>query len=266
MRNDYFLSKGWSIIRFAEEQICKYPELCCKIISEHIRNLTGESVWIEGFIHMNNIPCVESWTRDEAENMATNSYRDDYTGLLKKIEKIEPQISILADGIFLNNQIKLTKMMYHEIWPQKQFLKFAKISLFVEKLAGYFSHFGIRSVETTKVHVELVIFISTFHSIYDYAFDNDFIVFDNFVINIYFVRTEDFICFRVDEYAKQEKRKNILLVADDPAYISLIKKWSNKDLIFVRRDNNSTCMPLDSKYINVDLPIGKAIGLSDTEL
>ncbi|TEB40545.1 hypothetical protein D0809_30065, partial [Flavobacterium circumlabens] len=33
-RNKFFLSKGWHIIRFAEEQICRYPDLCCKMISE----------------------------------------------------------------------------------------------------------------------------------------------------------------------------------------------------------------------------------------
>ncbi|MGA9379139.1 MAG: hypothetical protein WBV73_10255 [Phormidium sp.] len=40
-RHKLFLDKGWLVIRFAEEQVIRQPESCCKVIANVINKLTG---------------------------------------------------------------------------------------------------------------------------------------------------------------------------------------------------------------------------------
>lgn len=43
-RHQLFLDKGWLVIRFAEEQVVKQPENCCKVIANVINKVTGVAV------------------------------------------------------------------------------------------------------------------------------------------------------------------------------------------------------------------------------
>ncbi len=71
-RNNYFLSKGWFVIRFAEIQIAKYPKQCCDFIQSTIDYITtGKD--IEPF----NFP-VKSWYNYEATEMAKKNFRNTY--------------------------------------------------------------------------------------------------------------------------------------------------------------------------------------------
>lgn len=40
-RHLLFLDKGWLVIRFAEKQVIRQPESCCKVIANVINKLTG---------------------------------------------------------------------------------------------------------------------------------------------------------------------------------------------------------------------------------
>ncbi|MFB2893148.1 hypothetical protein ACE1CI_09575 [Aerosakkonemataceae cyanobacterium BLCC-F50] len=40
-RHQLFLDKGWLVIRFAEEQVIRQPESCCKVIANVINKLSG---------------------------------------------------------------------------------------------------------------------------------------------------------------------------------------------------------------------------------
>lgn len=264
-RNNFFLSKGWNIIRFAEEQICRYPDLCCKMISEFIRFSTGESIWTEGMEDFSDIPDISAWSKKEAEKMASSSYRNSYLTFLQKIEKHKPEISIIADGIFLNSQIKEAETFYRGIWTNKFFLEKAKITLLLKELLRYSSHFlNITTIEG-KIYVELRIYISVHHSISNFTFDSDLIYFEDFIVNVYYIRTEKLICFEIDEYIIKNEIMNVLLIADDPAYPNLISLWSNREIILMRRKIN-THMPPNLKYIDSFFPSGRAIGLNTTEL
>ncbi|MFL0061959.1 hypothetical protein [Tenacibaculum maritimum] len=257
-RNDYFLNKGWSIIRFAEVQITKYPELCCKIISEHIRNLTGESIWIEGFHKLDNLEMIIGWNKSEASEMASSSYRQTYLKFLKKINEKKADVNIIADGIFLNNQISETKVVLEKESSIQEFNETAKMSVFLKLLIQYVGHFEQIKKSKGKIHIEFTIYISKYHSFYNFSFDTDFIEIDNYIINIYYIRTNELICFEILEKIQDENLKNIMLIADDPVYPNLLKQINSIEMILVRKYRNSF-MPNDYKYINIDNPIENSL-------
>lgn len=264
-RNNFFLSKGWHIIRFAEEQVCRYPDLCCKMISEFIRFTTEESIWTEGLEDFKDIPDIPAWTESEAEQMAKSSYRNGYLKFLQNIDQQKAQVSIIADGIFLNSQITEAQSLYRDIWPEKEFFDKAKVSLLLEELVRYTSHFPDLKKDEGKIHIEFRIYISTYHSIYNFAFDSDLIYLGDYIINIYYVRTENLICFEIDEYVLNNDIMNVLLIADDRAYPYLISNWINREMMLMRKKID-THMPLNLRYIDSSYPSGMAIGLERGEL
>ena len=72
-RNDFFISQGWAIIRFAEEQIIKYPQSCCTTISNMINYLLSKTEKPEI-----TVPLLACWTKKEAIEMAKNEHRQYY--------------------------------------------------------------------------------------------------------------------------------------------------------------------------------------------
>ncbi|CAH8284231.1 hypothetical protein EV196_103281 [Mariniflexile fucanivorans] len=251
-RNEYFLQKGWSIIRFSELQITKYPELCCKVISEHIRNLTGENIWIEGFHELDNLNIIKAWNFLEANKMATNSYRQTYLKFLKEIKEKKASINIIADGIFLNKEIQETKQILESESSIQEFNQSAKTSIFskllVQKFAGYFKN---NETFDNKIYIEFTIYISNHHSFYNFSFDTDFIEMENYIINIYFVRTNEIICFEIFEKIKAENLKQVVLIADDPAYPSFLKTVNKTEIVLVKKYRESF-MPNDFRYLTID--------------
>ncbi len=253
-RNNYFLEKGWGIIRFAEIQVIKYPELCCKIISEYIRNFTGENIWVEGFHELKNLDIITAWDIDDANEMASKSYRQTYFKFLKKIDEKHPTVSIIADGIYLNQQIAEAKAVLAEVEEIEAFNESAKISVFLKLLLPYVGHFKLSENENNKVYIELTIYISRYHSFYSFCFDSDFIEIGRFVINVYYVRTQEIICFEIFEKIVNENLKQVILIADDPAYPPFLEDKDRNEFVLVRNYHN-TFMPGDFRYINIDGPI-----------
>lgn len=79
--NGFFLKKGWIIIRFAEEQVARYPDSCCKIIAEIICDITGEDCFSRQMIHFKDLPHEKQWSEEEAKNMAINNYKNKYISI-----------------------------------------------------------------------------------------------------------------------------------------------------------------------------------------
>jgi hypothetical protein len=75
LRNWRFCDEGWVVIRFAEEQIFRYPELCCDLI-QHVADSISTSR--ETNLSKYSLPKVSQWTRDEAHKMAFLRYRHTY--------------------------------------------------------------------------------------------------------------------------------------------------------------------------------------------
>ena len=83
-RNSYFLSKGWFIIRFAEEQIVKQPEICRTLVIDVYKAIlySDYNKIIEK--KFDYPPIVTQWSKQEAINMYSRRFRDSYLHLLKK--------------------------------------------------------------------------------------------------------------------------------------------------------------------------------------
>lgn len=251
LRNKYFLDNGWGIIRFAEIQTVKFPKLCCKIISEYIRNITNESIWIEGFHELEDLEFIKAWNYNEAKNMAEKSFRNTYLDCLTSFVYNKPSICIIADGIFLNSEVNNTKKALRNVNEILKFNDSAKISIFTKLLSRYFQSINKQQVNEDKIYIEFSIYVSQHHSFYNFSFDSDFIELDNYIINIYFIRTDKLICFDIIEKIQKEQLQHIFLVADDPAYFHLIETLNVEELILIKKHHDSF-MPNNYKYINID--------------
>jgi hypothetical protein len=76
-RNNYFLARGWVVIRFAEEQIVRYPDECCKFIAEVIHTL-GDDSFVAKFSGVRDVRQIGQWTEMEAIQMAKEKSREKY--------------------------------------------------------------------------------------------------------------------------------------------------------------------------------------------
>lgn len=86
-RDSYFLSNGWVVIRFAEEQVVKFPDECCKVIAETINQIIGDSTFLNKTWEFNNLPMIERWTYDMAKQMYQMNARERYLLEKRDLEK-----------------------------------------------------------------------------------------------------------------------------------------------------------------------------------
>lgn len=103
----------------------------------------------------------------------------------------------MADGIYLNKEIRTTIRSLENDNTIKSFNKSVKSSLFLKFLSDFFAHFKTIDRTNGRIFVELTIFISNHHSIESFSFDSEIVEVDNYLINIYYVRTHDLICFSI---------------------------------------------------------------------
>lgn len=73
-RNEFFTKQGFEVIRFAEEQIIKYPIECIIVI----KNVISKIERINSKIAIQRDFYVNKWTKAEAYNMAVTSFRESY--------------------------------------------------------------------------------------------------------------------------------------------------------------------------------------------
>jgi hypothetical protein len=64
------------VIRFAEEQVIKFPEYCCDYIAKIIYDLTEKSNWISN--NKSELPEVKIHTYEESLNLIQQNYRESY--------------------------------------------------------------------------------------------------------------------------------------------------------------------------------------------
>jgi hypothetical protein len=77
-RNTFFLNGNWIIVRFAEEQVVRYPKSCCKELATAIATTTGLRQYLKTLENEPTLPPVEQWTKRQARSMAKGKYRDRY--------------------------------------------------------------------------------------------------------------------------------------------------------------------------------------------
>lgn len=77
-RNQFFVSRGWIVIRFCEEQVVRYPRQCCKAIAEVIADILGDGLELTRFENTPPLPKIKHWTHGEAILAIKNQARDRY--------------------------------------------------------------------------------------------------------------------------------------------------------------------------------------------
>lgn len=78
-RNNFFIDRGWIVIRFSEEQVISYPHSCCKTIAQVIgQTIKNESI-LNQFANIPDLQKQRQWTETEAREMAEKRIRDKYT-------------------------------------------------------------------------------------------------------------------------------------------------------------------------------------------
>ncbi len=77
-RNNHFIEKNWLVIRFAEEEIARCPQSCCKAIAQIIAEVIGDDLELSQFSGIEDLPNRKQWTEAEAAQMAADNYRQTY--------------------------------------------------------------------------------------------------------------------------------------------------------------------------------------------
>ncbi len=99
-RNNFFLGKGWVVIRFSEEQVVRHPHSCCKTVAQAIAEVLGDNSVLNQFATVPNLQPMRRWTQSEAEDMAANDYRNTYlqqpSELADSPIEVRPQVSVIS--------------------------------------------------------------------------------------------------------------------------------------------------------------------------
>lgn len=76
-RDQFFLNKGWLVIRFSEEQAVRWPGSCCKVVACEISSImdTDTPIALRQVPDLNPQP---RWSKNEAVKMAETRYRHNY--------------------------------------------------------------------------------------------------------------------------------------------------------------------------------------------
>lgn len=68
-RNNFFVENKWVVIRFSEEQVIKWPELCCKEIALAVYGINKKEYLVKDFAA--TLPRQKKWTEYEAKALAS---------------------------------------------------------------------------------------------------------------------------------------------------------------------------------------------------
>jgi hypothetical protein len=185
---------------------------------------------------------------------------------------IKTNQSIIIDGIFLENAVTNTQNIYRRLYPEKIFHK-PNIDAIVEQLLKY-TH-----VER-KQEVNCYLIYSYDFSL-EYVVDIDEMAEDDFFIkerldfvgrdyNLYKLKTPDIVSFKVEQQLNHIINvENVLLVADDFAYVPYLQDLKNKGVevvVFQHSENSGSRMYHRFKWADITYPLALAMGLERHEL
>lgn len=83
-RNQFFVDKGWVVIRFSEQQVICHLDSCCKVVAQQIAQITADESIVSCLTNVPALPRQPHWTEAEATQMAVERVRDNYSRLCSK--------------------------------------------------------------------------------------------------------------------------------------------------------------------------------------
>ena len=75
-RNAFFLHHQWAVVRFSEEQVVRYPHLCCQELAALIFYLNGRSY--SARLYVDRLPRCPQWDWMESRFLAARWAREEY--------------------------------------------------------------------------------------------------------------------------------------------------------------------------------------------
>ena len=80
-RNNAFKNRGWMVIRFAEIQVHKNPESCCRFIADVIKSINPKYNLQDHLNNVSKINPIQQWTEEVAKKWSVEKYREKYLGI-----------------------------------------------------------------------------------------------------------------------------------------------------------------------------------------
>ncbi|MGB5772702.1 MAG: hypothetical protein WBM32_22965, partial [Crocosphaera sp.] len=77
-RNRFFNERNWIVVRFAEEQVVKNTQGCCRYLAEVIVNFTQDKSLLEKVQEFPSLEPMKAWTSWEARQLAVWKHRETY--------------------------------------------------------------------------------------------------------------------------------------------------------------------------------------------
>ncbi len=123
-RNNAFRSRGWVVIRFAEIQVHQNPDGCCLFVADVIKSINPDYTIPNSLLGFKKVDSVKQWTKEEAEEMSKEKYREYYLGIEKfgKVEeRIETEVLETEEGNKVEELIKDEPVYIPVIATKKQY-------------------------------------------------------------------------------------------------------------------------------------------------
>ncbi|MEA5625065.1 hypothetical protein [Nostoc sp. UHCC 0251] len=194
--------------------------------------------------------------------------------LLKQVVKqlIKTNHSIIIDGIFLENVIKQTQSSYRKIYPEKTLHK-PSIDSIVKECLEYTDIQRKEEVNCYLIyssHFNLECFIDIGEITEDEIFRGEGLSSVGCGYNLFKLKTQDFVCFKVEEQLNRIVNvENILLIADDYSYVPYLHELQNRGIeviVFQNSENSGSRMYHGFKWVNIVYPLALSMGLKSYEL
>jgi hypothetical protein len=151
-RNNAFKSRGWIVIRFAEIQVHQNPNGCCLFIADVIKSINPNYTIPNSLLGFKKVDSVKQWTKEEAEEMSKEKYREYYLGIEKfgKVqERIETEVLETEEGNKVEALIKDEPVYIPVIATKKQYTstKYEVFKIVIDKKQFIsFDYEGIKTI------------------------------------------------------------------------------------------------------------------------
>ncbi|NJL99936.1 MAG: UvrD-helicase domain-containing protein [Synechococcaceae cyanobacterium SM2_3_2] len=91
-RDNHFLSLGWVVVRFSEDQIITAPDSCCKALAIVVTDITGDKKILAPFESVPNLSQEPQWTLETGNQLLIGKSREQYRAKLSKFHRPKPPL------------------------------------------------------------------------------------------------------------------------------------------------------------------------------
>lgn len=187
-------------------------------------------------------------------------------------QQVKVHDSIIVDGIFLERAVKKTRQFYMDMYPNKKLVKPYIDDLIVQicrythlqlkkELTCYLIYSSHHALEEV-VEIGEVSENSFFTGTINRSVGKDF--------NLYKLKTDQIISFKIEEQLERLiNTENVLLVADDPAYIPYLDDLKARGVeikIAQLKGDLGSRMYHRFRYADISYPIAECIGIDKFDL